>query len=319
MKRLLSITLMICIALCIAVSANALTINVPEEVPANSDFGFSITLPATDAFTYTEIYFDNSLILTAFANGTVTANGKFVLNAFTFDENPSSNEGLTLYVSYFSIPPGQHEIRAISYNNSIQSSQENKSFNSVKISAQELEDRIQNISTQLNASIESVKSETISTAEAKVNELKASVDELKNNLSGYETKEELQAKLDEISGELTKLKSQISETKKQALLEEQQKPSFSLNPSGFVNFGIANRAWIILFIGIVFVAIALISTKRKGGTLLSFSKGYTFENKRMKKSWPPKLSAGEAMGEAMEDKNKIPTEESVHFGDILRK
>ncbi len=102
-------------------SASALTIDVPQSVPQNTSWGFSISFDPTDQWNKTSVQVDGSLILDVHSNGTISAdpyNGQFVLKYFLYDNDPSSTSGLVLYVSHFGLQNGGHEISAASENSS---------------------------------------------------------------------------------------------------------------------------------------------------------------------------------------------------------
>lgn len=86
----------------------------PKEIPSNVNWSFFVAQEPTDSFDAADLYFDGEKIITVYSNGQAIIdpfNGKFVLKAFTFDEEPGKATGLHLYVSYFGLNEGTHTVR----------------------------------------------------------------------------------------------------------------------------------------------------------------------------------------------------------------
>lgn len=108
MKRIFTLLVL----LLISCAVYAATIDVQDNIPAEVNWSFSISLNNTDSFDRTSILIDSSEILNVYPTGQVSSSaGSLVLNAFTFDTNPASPSGLVLYVSYPGLDVGNHILK----------------------------------------------------------------------------------------------------------------------------------------------------------------------------------------------------------------
>lgn len=86
----------------------------PKEIPSNVNWSFFVAQNPTDSFDSADLYFDGEKIIAVYSNGQAIIdpfNGKFVLKAFTFDEEPGKATGLHLYVSHFGLNEGTHTVK----------------------------------------------------------------------------------------------------------------------------------------------------------------------------------------------------------------
>ena len=213
-------------------NAFSLTINAPGEIPSQINWTFSIELDSAEQFDETRVFIDNSRVLTAYSNGKTQLdafNGTFVLDAFVFDKDPSSNSGLVLYVSYFGLSSGEHKIEAFSFKAGEQKADDSitfKAFNAAqKETVEELEgdkknlrnevlfnssevNKIKETLNQLTASLNSLNESTENESKARI-EVEKQIESLKTRINNVNLEnEKLELKNNELSKENEELKNQ---------------------------------------------------------------------------------------------------------------
>lgn len=107
----MKLALVLALLILFSFGAHALNLDVPPSIPANASFGFSINLDPTEKWTKTTLKVDDAVLLDVYSKGTIVLdpnNGQFVQKAFIIDQDPSSNSGLTLFVSHIGLTKGKH-------------------------------------------------------------------------------------------------------------------------------------------------------------------------------------------------------------------
>ncbi len=214
--------LILLIALVLILGAvNAAKINAPATIPANTNWSFSVELNSTDSFSKTEIFFDGLLVVTAFNNKPPIVHEDFVLKSFTFDSDQSSNSGLTIYASYFGIPEGLHEIKAVSYKTDSTIEETKESINAIQPLPEEFKGEVNNSLKNMSAkideassSLKSLKEETEKTIGEKSDELNKTINSLE------ETKKELKNLSESLDSKNSSMEERISLMEKSGKKEE---------------------------------------------------------------------------------------------------
>ncbi|MBU0636061.1 hypothetical protein KKE06_03475 [Candidatus Micrarchaeota archaeon] len=192
--------LMLLVFSLLAVSfVQAASLHAPSAVPEKIAFLFSVDLPQS-TFSHTQVFYDNKLIVTAQFTGSVAvdpANGKFVLAAFTSQENGTT----TLYISYIEKQKGIHPIKIIVYDNttileeineSIEATEEFSSGNNSMLLAQinQLEASLDDLQTEidsLNTNFGSIESSTQQTVQQTTQELNADLEGALNEINSIKS------------------------------------------------------------------------------------------------------------------------------------
>lgn len=276
----------ICLALLVVLFAgfaSATELDAPSGIPGNVNWSFSVALNPTDGFDDVSVYVYGAKVVTAYPNGQVIVdpfNGQFVSKAFTFDKNPDNVSGLVLYVSYLSLPIGQHTVRAVTSDGGATVDDISASFEVYgalsESYGQELSRQVEalesvnsslksNIDT-LNSSVSSISSdvkrvdELISKGLAKeeeLNELKAAVEGLGANVETIDSSvKSLQ--------EDTKSIEEVIDSQKKALEETNEKADII---TGMVSVGSTGITF-----GLVVIAVfAVVLFIRKSGIKVDLS------------------------------------------------
>ncbi len=180
------------------VSANE--INAPKEVSTQANWNFSIKLDQTDSFEETKVFLDGKHIVSAYSNAVVQLNpfnGSFVEKAFLVDQDPSSNGGLTLYVSYLGLAEGRHKLKSVSLKDEKELNFVEKEIIAFKPINSTFENETQNKLDNLSESVNKTK-----------DELGTRVDSTSKKISGVESLlKDVELKTSEIEKEAKKVSS----------------------------------------------------------------------------------------------------------------
>ncbi|MFH1256676.1 MAG: hypothetical protein V1494_05300 [Candidatus Diapherotrites archaeon] len=212
--------------------ANAATINAPQKLPSGANWSFSIALDATDSFEKTVVLLDGSEIATVYANGQVTKSGALVLDAFTFDSEPASNSGLTLYVSGMGLSTGSHSVNAKTYNSGELKQEDSASIEVFEPMASSEKDSLEQRISGAEANIEELRTSITSTnvdngvLMDRMNQRNEDVDYLQGKV------QELEAMLSTASTDLSALKAESDKAKEEEMLKQQAEMQAQNSGSG---------------------------------------------------------------------------------------
>lgn len=272
-------------------AAMAANVFAPQKISSNLNWTFSVTLDSTDSFSTTEVFLDGKKIVTAYSNGQTAKDpiyGKFVLDAFVFDEDPTSASGLTLYVSYFGLPKGTYQITTTTFQGSAVKSQTDPISLEVFNPASE--------------EIENTLTEKIDSATAGKEELTAQINSLQESMAAKdqeisalrtELQEQVQQKISQTESNLTDLQNQVTSDSsrlgnelselngKVGIIEEEVFPDPDKNPNPLVGLAtFAGERWLGLFLMFIAAVITVVMVSH-GGKLSAPTSMYSdFESKR---------------------------------------
>ena len=266
--------------------AIAATINAPQKMPANANWTFSASLDSSDSFDTTDILIDDRKVATVYSNGQVLKdplNGKFVLDAFVFDDQPNSATGMVLYISYAGLSSGTYSIRAATNQGGSVKGEAEKAIVNVFAGDEilsEVDSKLaaaatdkQSLMAQINTlerDLSDLKN-TVSQKDGQINSLQSSLDATNSNLSEQDTK---------ISDLETKLSSEVSGVSKnldelaQKFLPVQEKVFPKEEPNALIGFatatgGFAQKNWLGLFL--ILIAAIITVTMISRGSLKGFN------------------------------------------------
>ncbi|HLD58877.1 MAG TPA: hypothetical protein VI977_04535 [archaeon] len=203
-------------------SAQAVTLNVPQEIPTGANWSFSAEFSSLD-FTEARILFDNSALVSVLVyNSAVTVAPGSTNNALALNAVASGN---TLVVSMNGLSQGTHTVQADIYRNSekIDSATAGVKAETSAGTRQEI-DSIHASMNSFAAQMDKVKTqiEELSTGLNSVQSSKSAFDQKASEISS--ALEEIKAKIANMDGEIQLLISEIDSVKNPASLQAEKQP-----------------------------------------------------------------------------------------------
>lgn len=270
----------------VLVPAWATSVKAPDFLPSSVNWSFSVELDSTDSFDKAIVFFDQKELVSVFPNGQTVKdpfNGQFALTAFTVDSDPSSTQGLVLYVSVIGIEPGQHEIKVDTMQSGSVKSTERKSIEFFAPLREDFASRfdmsidsIIGVTDRLKERAEALEN-SMAQAQSKFGEVQSFKDEQVQALASMQEKldgfvEESNAKLAEQADGISSLKAIVDPPKVEepfpAENAAEAKPGFSLPQIGLPTLptGLASLSrfpWIHIFLALVVVGVLVFLFARK--------------------------------------------------------
>ncbi len=279
MKKPIIFAILVAMVLLLPTALSA-TISAPQKVASNVNWTFSISLDSGDSFDTTDILFDDKKIATVYSNGQVQKdplNGKFVFDAFVFDDQPNSAAGMTLYISYAGLSSGTYSARATTYQGGAVKSEAEKAIIEVFSPAgiEEIDSKIADAATdkeKLLAQINTLEQDllslknTVAEKDSSINSLQSQLDEANQKIEQANSRaDELES---DFSGKVQDVSDNLSDlTAKFLPVEEKVFPKEEPNALiGFATFsaGFAQKNWLGLFLILVAAVIAVFFISGKG-------------------------------------------------------
>src|SRR3989344_9464018 len=157
--------------------ASALSINAPAEIPANTNWSFSVALDAQGSFTKTSIYINDIEIATVFGDGQTLTDKRYVSSANVF----FSGSSMTLYLSNLGVAEGSYSVNAKNFNGSEVSAEQSATVQAFKplgeASKEELREEIRGDISQLETDVQNLIGHS-ATAKTGIEALRADLDSL---------------------------------------------------------------------------------------------------------------------------------------------
>lgn len=290
-------------------------VNAPKEIPANINWSFSVELNSSNSFTETQIFFDNTLIVTAFNDKQPVIQSDFVLKAFSFDKVPADNTGLTVFISYFGIQEGIHKIKTKTFNESSLTEEQEFELTSV-----DTVNAIKNLPNELSQDTQILMKDLIN----KINDDRTKLEELKNS-----TEQNLDEKTKVLENEIIVLENALNELnaqKEAELKEAEQKETEKLQEStgtekenaltGFYNFSVDHAWYGIVFLLALLVLLALFQLYKTKTSDTIFEE--TLEDKGIKEE-KQEIEEEKKARFSFSEKKQEKKSARLSIGDLLRK
>ncbi|MBU1120643.1 apolipoprotein A1/A4/E family protein [Candidatus Micrarchaeota archaeon] len=251
------VILLVLLVFCFSL-VHAAAINVPERIPANINWSFSIELNPSDSFNTTEVYFDELLVITAFNNKPPVIHEDYVLKAFTFDSDPLSTSGLTLEIAYFGISKGMHEIKAVTYMKNSTVEELIEEIEAIHAVPEEFQEEVSSTLEGISSRLEEESNALNSLKEETDKKIGEKTDEINNMITALEgIKNEAEELRNEVTTELSSTEEEID--KKIELVEKQsvkKKPPRITTTTGLAST--AKDYWLSGIIGLMVILIMVI-------------------------------------------------------------
>ncbi len=305
-KKILGIFVFI---LFLALSASAVTVSAPAQLPSNVNWSFSAALDSADSFDKATVILDSKELLSAYPNGQVVKdpfNGQFALTAFVVDSEPSGAGGLTLYVSIIGLEPGAHEIKVDTIQGGAVKSSEVSSVNFfVPLSEHQFQVTVESL-TQVTDSLKE-KTSSFESVSSQFDGFNSRFDELSGKISGLESSlgasgenfSSLEQKVNALQSQSDeKFSSQEGELSKlNAKVFPPEPAGFSLPGLGNLSTGLASfgrSRWLPIFLVLIVAGIAAVFLlRRRSGKGFGSGKGnYEVDDKLFQEGIPAQEDNG---------------------------
>lgn len=262
----------------------ALSINVSNEVPINTPWGFSVELPNSNSFDEAKIFLDSSEIARVYSGGQAVldpANTGLVVGVHTYDKDPNSTSGLTVAIMHAYVSSGSHTIKVEAYDNGSISEEQSRDFGTFDLSLDDsdLELKVGEARADLDVMINKYDGFLVDFTEItkRVNAVNARLDEVNTQMDGQETKNStfqqaasdltsLQGTVNTMRAEVTSLQERLNaydaEFAAKAAEEAEMRENSGL--TGLMNLAQANTLPLAIGIIVIIVATVIFALHRSG-------------------------------------------------------
>ena len=178
--------------------ASGLSISAPAEIPANTNWSFSVGLDAQGSYTKTSVYINDAEVATVFPAG-VISDARYVGSAAVF----TGSSGTTLYVSALGLSEGSFTIKAKAFNGDAVNSEQSATVNVFKPFGEAAKQELKN---EIRSEVSEFEN-TLGNVQGYQEAMKTDIKNLQDSVTSLQ---ELSSKIDALSEKVDGVGSSVS-------------------------------------------------------------------------------------------------------------